>query len=106
STALFQALGLFCGLLAAGRAVAGRWRLALTGAVLLLWMVPRNKLFEPSLLMMAILTGVLVGLAAFFGKNHGLYLGLAFFVLSLFLVGVGEERSARELGRRLAAMAG
>jgi len=122
STALFQAIGLFCGLLAAGRAIAGRWRLALTGAVLLLWMVPRNKLFEPSLLMMAILAGVLLiekptlrrhgaagalaGLAAFFGKNHGLYLGLAFFVLSLFLFATSEERSPRELGRRLAALAG
>lgn len=122
STALFQAAGLFCGLLAAGRAVAGRWRLALAGAVLLLWMVPRNKLFEPSLLMMAVLTGVLliekpslrrhgaagalVGLAAFFGKNHGLYLGLAFLLLILFLYVLGEPGSPRDLGRRLLACAG
>jgi hypothetical protein len=122
STALFQALGLFCGLLAARRAVARRWQLALAGAVLLLWMVPRNKLFEPSLLMMAVLAGVLllekpslrrhagagalVGLAAFFGKNHGLYLGLAFLCLILVLFSDGEERSLRDLGRRLLAWGG
>jgi hypothetical protein len=115
--AVFQALGLFCGLLAASRVVAERWKLALVGALLLLWMVPRNKLFEPALLLFAVFAavlliekptlrrhfgaGVLVGLAAFFGKNHGLYLLLAFLLLIPFVWVAGERSGPRELFRRL-----
>src|SRR5437764_1613083 len=89
STALFQACGLFCGLLAARRTVKSRWGLALVGVLLLVWMSPRHKLFEPAMTMAAVLVGVrllerpslrrsfgagvLVGLAGILGKNHGLY---------------------------------
>jgi hypothetical protein len=122
SMAVFQTLGVFCGLLAAGRVVAQRWLLAVTGALLVLWMVPRNKLFEPSLLLMAVwmgvlliekptprrhaAAGVLVGLAAFFGKNHGLYLLLAFGLLILYRWAVDERSDVRELARRVLAWGG
>jgi hypothetical protein len=101
STAAFQALGLFCGLLAARRVVASRWLLAAVGLVLLLWMVPRNKVFEPAIAMAAVWcavrliekpslrrhfwAGALAGAAAFFGKNHGLYLLCAFALLIPFV---------------------
>ncbi|HEV7516216.1 MAG TPA: hypothetical protein VGR07_07950 [Thermoanaerobaculia bacterium] len=117
STAVFAALGLFLGLLAARRAVAGRGALLLVGVLLALWMFPRHKLFETSLTMAAVYmavrllerptrrtwfaAGVATGLAAFFGKNHGLYWGLACLGLLLFLQlrGEGSEwgRSARHL---------
>jgi hypothetical protein len=101
STAAFQALGLFCGLLAARRVVASRWLLAAVGLVLLLWMVPRNKVFEPAIAMAAVWcavlliekpslrrhfwAGALTGAAAFFGKNLGLYLLCAFALLIPFV---------------------
>jgi len=101
STALFQALGLFCGLLAAWRLTHRRWLLALLGLALLVWMEPRNRLFEPALAMAGVAAavsllerptlrrhfwaGALVGLGLFFGKNHGLYLGVAFLLLILLL---------------------
>lgn len=94
STAIFQAIGLFLGLLAARRAVRPYWLLALIGILLLIWMHPRHKLFEPAIAMAAVFfavrlierpelaryfaSGVFIGLAAFFGRNHGLYLFAAF----------------------------
>jgi hypothetical protein len=94
SCAIFQVLGLACGILAARRAVESRWMLVPIGALLLLWMYPPWKLFEPSLAMAAVYVGVLllerpsparhavmgafVGLSAFMGRNLGLYTGLAF----------------------------
>ncbi|HVT19636.1 MAG TPA: hypothetical protein VHQ90_26065 [Thermoanaerobaculia bacterium] len=100
STAIFAAIGLWLGLLAARRVVTGPWALALAGAMLLAWMSPRHKLFEPSVAMAAVwagarlaerpsrgrhfAAGVLVGLAGFLGKNLGLYCGAA--LLALILV--------------------
>ncbi|MEA2693676.1 MAG: hypothetical protein QOJ16_3063 [Acidobacteriota bacterium] len=122
STALFGTLGLFLGLLAARRALPRPWLLVPVGAVLLLSMVPRNKLFESALAMAAVYAAVLllerpslgrhagagavVGLAGFFGKNLGGYLLLAFLLLIAWqrwrLAAPGEPG----LGRRLAAWAG
>jgi hypothetical protein len=101
STAAFAAIGLTLGLLAVRRVTANRVALALAGALLALWMFPRHKLFEPTIAMAAVLValrlieepsrrrhfaaGALVGVAAFFGKNHGLYTFLAFLGLVLFL---------------------
>lgn len=97
STALFGALGLFLGLLAARRALPHPWLLIPVGVVLLLSMMPRYKLFEPAFAMAAVYAAVLllerpslarhagagavVGLAGFFGKNLGLYLAFAFLTL-------------------------
>ncbi len=97
ANAVFQVLGLWCGLRIAARAVRSRLGLALAGVLLALWMYPRHKLYEPSLAMFAAWVGTrllerpslrrhaeagaFVGLAAFFGKNHALYAGCAFAVL-------------------------
>lgn len=101
AVALFQAIGLTFGLLAARRVIAQGWLLVFVGVVLLAWMFPRHKLFEPSLAMAAVYfavrliekptprqyvcAGIFVGLAAFFGRNHGFYSFSAFFLLILFL---------------------
>lgn len=101
AVALFQVVGLTFGLLAAKRVVTQGWLLAIVGVVLLAWMFPRHKLFEPSLAMAAVYfavrliekptprqyvcAGIFVGLAAFFGRNHGFYSFSAFFLLILFL---------------------
>lgn len=118
ASAIFQALGLACGLLAARRAVANRWVLVPLGAVLLLWMVPPWKLFEPSLAMAAVYVGVrllehptplrhavagaFVGFAAFMGRNHGLYTAISLGGLAL-LAFLKVDRAA--IGRKVAFFA-
>ncbi len=130
SAALFGAAGLFCGLRAARRAASGRLALAAVGLVLVLWMSPRHKLFEPAIEMALVLAavrlieepsprrhlalGATVGLAAFVGKNHGLYGLLAALALVLYLAsrglgpGAGDPPRglARRFGRRLPALLG
>jgi len=126
STAVFQALGLFCGLFAAWRLTTRptlrRWLMAPVGILLLVWMEPRNRLFEPALAMAAVAVavallerpslrrhfwaGVLVGLGLFFGKNHGLYLGVAFLLLLLLLRWRWPAPGEPGLPRRLAAWIG
>lgn len=114
SNALFQALGLCFGLLVARRSVSSLWILFLLGILLTVWMFPRHKLFEPSLAMAAIyfavllidkpsvqrhfISGLFVGLAAFFGPNHGLYCAAAFFLLIMF---IRLKTSTGNLPRRL-----
>jgi hypothetical protein len=121
STALFQGLGLFCGLLAAWRLTHRRWLLALVGLLLLVWMEPRNRLFEPAIAMAAVAmavsllerptlrrhfwAGALTGLGLFFGKNHGLYLGVAFLLLILLLHWRWTPPASPGLPRRLGAWA-
>ncbi len=93
ANAAFQVLGLWCGLLVARRLFRTRTALVATAALLLVWMYPRHKLYESALAMMAVwvlthllerptrarhfAAGAFVALAAFFGKNHALYAGLA-----------------------------
>src|SRR5205814_8144983 len=58
ASAIFAALGLTCGLLAARRAIEGRWLLVPIGVLFLMWMSPPWKLFESSLAMVAVFTAV------------------------------------------------
>ncbi|MBW2284028.1 MAG: hypothetical protein JRF65_05435 [Deltaproteobacteria bacterium] len=98
---LFQATGLFFGLLALRRVIRPWWGLAMAGALLVVWMYPSHKMFGHSLAMAAVYFGVLllekpsllrhfaagifVGVAAFFGRNHGLYSFAAFLALILLI---------------------
>lgn len=100
ATTTFAGLGLFAGLLAATRATSCRWALVFIGWILLLWMQPRWKLFEPSFAMgavwlglryyekpthaRALVAGILVGAAAFFGRNLGVYTGLGLGAVILY----------------------
>ena len=91
SVAIFQAIGLFVGLflICSSAKQQNIFYILLSAIILMLWMYPRHKLFDISLslLLMGVMTfliqnptarryfiaGLIVGLAAVFGKNHGLY---------------------------------
>jgi hypothetical protein len=119
ATAAFGALGLFCGLLAARRAVANPYLLALLGVALTLWLLPRQKIYEPAIQMAGVLAataliespsrrrhlaaGALVGFGLFMGKNHGLYLGVAFLALIVLLAWRGSGEPAPPAGPALDA---
>jgi hypothetical protein len=93
SMAVFQAIGFTLGLLVLRRFVShAAW--ILPGALLLaLWFYPRHKVMEPAIAMGVtwfvvrliekpslgrhVACGVCVGLVAWFGRNHGLYAGVA-----------------------------
>jgi len=101
SLAIFQTIGLTFGLLALRRVIRS-WRvLFIAGLILLMWMIPRHKTFESSLAMASVyfavclvenpslrqhfISGIFIGITAFFGRNHGLYNLLAFSSLILFI---------------------
>jgi hypothetical protein len=99
--AVFQALGLAAGLAVCARFTRSLAGLALCAAILAAWMFPRHKLFEPALALVAVwigarvvedpaprrllAAGVFTGLAAWFGRNHALYLVLGFSALAAYL---------------------
>ena len=108
SCAMFQALGITFALLALRRAVQSWWGLALTGIVFVLWLPLYHRVFEYSFSMATLyfcvllmekpsvgrhfIGGLFVGLAAFFGRNLGLYS----FVSFLLLIGFIRLRTNRE----------
>ena len=91
AVAIFQSLGLFVGLLLIARTVKKQnfFYLLLSALTLVVWMFPLHKLFDISLSIFLIgilaflienptsrryfITGMCVGLVAFFGRNHGIY---------------------------------
>lgn len=101
SNTIFQLLGFYLGLLALSRVVRTWPAFLISSVILLLWMYPRHKLFEPSIAMAAVyfmlilvekpsslryfIGGVFVGAVAFFGRNHGVYAFLAFLTLMIYL---------------------
>jgi len=110
--AIFQWIGLSLALVVLQRVFRGwRWLLP-AGLLLMLWMFPRFKVFEATLSMLGMwslvrvierpsgarlaLAGWVLGTAAFFGRNHGLYLGAA----NLALFGLLWIRARGELQPR------
>lgn len=101
SVATFQFMGLTCGLLALRSVIKSYWVLTLAGVLLLIWMFPRHKLFDISISIAAVyfalilfekpnlvrhyVAGFFVGIAAFFGRNHGLYTFTAYLLIILFI---------------------
>lgn len=93
SQALAQLGGLFAALAAVKRATRDRWELAGLGLLLSLWMCPTYRSIDCALPMFGVYlgcrlledpgrravwaSGAFVGLAAFFGRNHALYLGVS-----------------------------
>lgn len=94
AVAVFQAVGLFVGLLLIARAPESdgkpdRPYLLVAASVLAMWMFPRHKLFDISLSILLIgvlaflirsptrrryfIAGLCVGFIAVFGRNHGVY---------------------------------
>ena len=110
SVAVFQFLGLWAGLDASTRLNQSWWVTALIGVLMLWWMQPRHKRFEHALTLIAIWAaiqlfenstvsfiyfgvGCFVGVAAFMGRNHGVYAFLSF--LSFFLIlNIGSDLQA------------
>lgn len=119
SIAVFQALGLLFGLLAARRATRCPATLTVLGVVLGFWLFPRHKVFEGTLALFAtwagvcllekpdarrhLLAGAAAGLSAFFGRNLGAYAAVGLFVL---FVASAWKRRERGWRRGLAAFAG
>ena len=101
AVAVFQLCGVFLGLLVVRRVVSAWWVRCLVGIVLVAWMFPHFKVFEPTVEIAAVyvgvcllekpsrkrhfLAGVFVGVAAFFGRNLGLYSFLAGAMLIAFI---------------------
>ncbi|MGW9124960.1 hypothetical protein ACWGPW_08160 [Paenibacillus chitinolyticus] len=98
---LFQMLGLTCALLVVRR-MTKSWRyLLIIGVLLMLWVFPRHKMFDISICMIAVYmvslllekpkpsqylySGITIGLAAFFGSNHGLYVLVSFVLACLYI---------------------
>ena len=91
TVAIFQAIGLFIGLtlLVRNTAKPSLLWILLVVSTLLVWMFPSHKLFDIALSIMLVgvlafliespsihryfLAGFVVGLVAFFGRNHGMY---------------------------------
>ena len=118
SQTIFQFLGLTTALFLLRR-VLNSWITLIAGAMILLkWMFPIWKIYEPVILILAIyfavriiekpsrgryfVAGVFIGLFAFFGRNHGLYCSAGFLLLTLFSWWKIDKRA---LPQRLAALA-
>ncbi|WP_040950992.1 hypothetical protein [Gorillibacterium massiliense] len=98
---LFQLIGLTCALLAIRRVTKSWGYLLAIGVLLMLWVYPRHKMFDISISMIAVymvilllekpklvrylFSGIIIGLAAFFGSNHGLYVLTSFAIASLYI---------------------
>ncbi|MBZ0302022.1 MAG: hypothetical protein K8J31_19895 [Anaerolineae bacterium] len=101
SSVILQSIGLLAGLLAIHMVTRRKAILFAATLVLALWMIPRHKMVESSFAMLAVyfaaqliqyptrrkhfLIGVVVGLAAFFGRNLGVYGVLGSCVVILYI---------------------
>ena len=108
SQAVFQFVGLSLALLLLRRVFNSWFALIVAGIILVRWMFPMWKIYEPVIMIAAIyfavliiekpsrqrhlLGGIFIGLAAFFGRNHGLYCGVAFVLLIFYLSWSGDKR--------------
>lgn len=119
ANALFHFLALTFGLLSARRVLQTYWQLIVAGAILSLWMYPDFKVYDHGMALAAVyfavllienpsfsrhfLAGVFVGVAAFFGRNHGVYAFLAYFIL---IVLIRYKLSPGHLPKRLLSWSG
>lgn len=116
--AVIQGLALFVALALIAKSARQRdlWFLAISAMTLAVWLVPRHKAFDITLsvglvavltvvvlkpsLRRVFLSGCFVGLAAVFGRNHGVYSAIA--SLAVILLLVVKDNSAPPLPRALA----
>jgi hypothetical protein len=111
AVAVFQALGLFLALLLLTRSSprSNPLVLGLALGTMLLWMYPRHKLFDITLSISLIaalaylieqpsarryfIAGMLVGMIAVFGRNHGLYGAIGGLGVIAYLESFGDKKS-------------
>ena len=118
SQTAFQFVGLSLALLLLRR-VCNSWLAVICAALILVrWMFPSWKVYEPAIMIAAIyfavliiekpsrkrhlIAGIFIGLAAFFGRNHGVYCTLSFALLIVF---ESWKAGFRTLFERLASLA-
>ena len=112
SQSAFQFIGLSLALLLLRRLLRSWIPLILAATILVRWMFPSWKIYEPVILIAAIyfavliienpsrmrhfVAGIFIGLAAFFGRNHGVYCTVAFVLLIVFVFWKIDRRSLFE----------
>ena len=108
SQAAFQFVGLTLALLLLRRVLKSWIPLIFAAIILTRWMFPMWKIYEPVIVIAGIyfavliienpsrlrhlLAGIFIGLAAFFGRNHGLYCAAAFVLLLFYLNWTSDKR--------------
>jgi hypothetical protein len=118
SQSVFQFGGLSLALLLLRRFLRSWVAMIFGAAILARWMLPTWKIYEPVILIAAIYfavliierpsrmrhfaAGIFIGVAAFFGRNHGVYCAVAFVLLIGF---VFWRRERRDLFARLGTLA-
>ena len=118
SQALIQFIGLSLALLLLRRIMNSWIALVFAATILVRWLFPTWKIYEPVILIAAIYfavllvekpswrrhlaAGVFVGFAAFFGRNHGLYCAVGFLLLTFY---VGWANEKKVLLQNLCALA-
>ncbi len=101
AVSIMQFVGLSGGLLVASRVIRNRFILGLFGLLMAVWMFPQHKYFDSTLAISGVyvavrllenpsvrrlfITGLFVGLSAFIGRNHGLYLLLGFVLIIVYI---------------------
>jgi len=112
SQSVFQFVGLSLALLLLRRILSSWVAMIFGAAILARWMFPTWKIYEPVILIAAVyfavliierpsrtrhlVAGVFIGVAAFFGRNHGLYCTVGFILLIIFVFWKLDRRSLFE----------
>lgn len=118
---IFAAVGLTCGLLVAERVVRSTKGLVTVAILLIAWMVPRHKRIDCVLPLAAILAavslierrdtrshiraGIVAGVIAFFGRNHGFYAIVGLIAVTWFVAPPQRLAFVKRLGSLLAGAA-
>jgi hypothetical protein len=110
TVAIFQVIGLFAGLLLIARSAQNLSYLLLSTVTLAVWMFPHYKLFDTTVSILLIstlaflvenptnrryfITGLCIGLAAVWGRNHGIY-GIMGSIGVLLWLNINREEGPR-----------
>ena len=117
AVAALHAAALYTSLVLLRRATRNPWLLSLAAVVIACWLFPRHKAFEPLIAILGVYAatrliespsprivfsaGIFVGAAAFVGRNHGVYLLVAFLAMLAWL---HLPRGVRALSRDIVAL--
>ncbi len=113
ASAIFACIGISAGLLVVSRATRHPIHLVFAGVVFVVWMATPWKLYEPSIALLGVWVatrvleqpsrarwvacGLFVGIAAFFGRNLGVYSGFGMILVAVHLRWKARESWLRSL---------